>query len=218
MSLDFEQARSYMVNQQVRPWDVLDPRVLDVLGSVRREDFVPARYRRMAFTDMALPLEHGQSMMKPVVEGRQLQALDLRPEDDLLEIGTGTGFLSACLAQLARDVVSIDIHADFVERAQARFRATGLTNIRVELADALDFQPQRKFDAVAITGAMAALPVDFLDWLKPGGRLFAVRGHSPVQQAVLFRADAQGRVGEEGLFETDLPYLIGAEPVARFAL
>ncbi len=218
MSLDFEQARSFMVNQQVRPWDVLDPRVLDVLGTVRREDFVPARYRRMAFADMALPLEHGEAMMKPVVEGRLLQALELRPEDEVLEIGTGSGFLTACLAQLARDVVSIDIHADFVKRAQARFHATGLTNIRVELADALDFRPERRFDAVAVTGAVAALPAEFLAWLKPGGRLFAVRGHSPVQQAVLYRGDAQGRVGEEGLFETDLPYLIGAEPVAHFAL
>lgn len=218
MSLDFEQARSFMVNQQVRPWDVLDPRVLDVLGNVRREDYVPARYRRMAFADMALPLEHGELMMRPVVEGRLLQALELRPEDEVLEIGTGSGFLTACLAQLARDVVSIDIHSDFVERAQARFRSTGLSNIRVELADALNFRPQRRFDAVAVTGAVAALPVEFLSWLKPGGRLFAVHGHSPVQQAVLHRSDAHGRVGEEGLFETDLPYLIGTEPVAHFAL
>ncbi|MCX7556036.1 protein-L-isoaspartate O-methyltransferase [Xanthomonadaceae bacterium JHOS43] len=218
MSLDFEQARSFMVNQQVRPWDVIDPRVLEALGSVRREDFVPARYRRMAFTDMALPLEHGETMMKPVIEGRLLQALELRPEDEVLEIGTGSGFLTACLAQLARDVVSIDIHADFVERARTRLETTGLTNIRVELADALNFHPDRRFDAVAVTGAVAALPAEFLAWLKPGGRLFAVRGHSPVQQAVLYRTDAHGRVGEEGLFETDLPYLIGAEPVAQFAL
>ena len=217
MSLDFEQARSSMVNQQVRPWDVLDPRVLDVLSSIKREDFVPARYRRMAFADMALQLEHAQVMMKPVLEGRLLQALELAPEDEVLEIGTGSGFLTACLSRLARDVVSIDIHADFVERAQARFKATGLTNIRVQLADALACQPGRRFDAVAVTGAVAALPVDWLSWIKPGGRLFVVHGHSPVQQAVLFR-DAQGKVGEEGLFETDLPYLIGAEPAERFSL
>lgn len=218
MSLDFDQARFLMVNQQVRTWDVLDPQVLDVLGVIKREDFVPPRYRRMAFADMALPLEHGQVMMKPVVEGRMLQALDLAPEDDVLEIGTGSGFIAACLAKLARDVVSIDIHADFVERALIRTKALGIANLRIEAADALQYQPDRRFDAIAVTAAMAEVPASFQSWLKPGGRLFAVRGHSPVQQAVLLRAGADGLIGAEGLFETDLPYLIGAEPVAQFAL
>ncbi len=218
MSLDFEQARFFMVNQQIRPWDVLDPRVLDVLNLIKREDFVPPRYRRMAFADMALPLEHGQSMMKPAVEGRLLQALDLAPEDEVLEIGTGSGFLSACLATLARDVVSIDIHADFVERAQARTKALGIANLRLEVADALQYQPERRFDAIAVTAAVAVIPANFHSWLKPGGRMFVVHGHSPVQQAVLLRADSDDRISEEGLFETDLPYLIGTEPVTRFAL
>lgn len=214
MSLDFELARTSMVQQQVRPGDVLDPRVLDVLGVIKREDFVPPRYRRMAFADMALPLEHGEVTMKPVVEGRMLQALELAPADEVLEIGTGSGFITACLAQLARDVVSIDIHAVFVERAQSM----GIGNLRVAVADALQYRPERRFDAIAVTGAVAAVPANFLSWLKPNGRLFVVRGHSPVQQAVLLRADAEGRIGEAGLFETDLPYLVGAEPMARFAL
>ena len=196
-AFNFELARHNMIEQQIRPWDVLDQRVLDTLARLPREDFVPDRYRSLAFGDLAIPLGQGEFMLKPNIEARILQALALQPTDCVLEIGTGGGYLTACLAQLARDVVSIDIHADFVERAQARFRATGLTNIRVELADALDFQPQRKFDAVAITGAMAALPVDFLDWLKPGGRLFAVRGHSPVQQAVLFEHMCQAASGVE---------------------
>lgn len=218
MSLDFEQARHFMVNHQVRPWDVLDPRVLDAMSAVCREDYVPSRYRRMAFVDLALPLEHGEFMLKPVLEGRLLQALELAPEDEVLEVGTGSGYLAACLATLARDVVSIDIHADFVERASARFAATGLTNIRVEQADALAFRPDRRFDAVLIGGAVAALPQDFLSWLKPDGRLIAVQGHSPVQQAVLHRRTAQGHIVEEDLFETDVPYLIGAEPSPRFVL
>ena len=218
MSLDFEQARFFMVNQQIRTWDVLDSQVLDVLGLIKREDFVLPRYRRMAFADMALPLEHGQSMMKPAVEGRLLQALDLAPEDEVLEIGTGSGFLSACLAKLTRDVVSIDIHADFVERAQARTKALGIANLRLEVANAMQYQPERRFDAIAVTAAVGEIPSNFHAWLKPGGRMFVVHGHSPVQQAVLLRADADGRISEEGLFETDLPYLIGAEPVARFAL
>lgn len=218
MSLDFNHARVLMVNHQVRPWDVLDPRVLDAMGAILREDFVPTRYRRMAFADLALPLEHGESMLKPVIEGRLLQALELAPEDEVLEVGTGSGYLTACLATLARDVVSIDRHADFVERARARFGATGLTNIRVEQADALSYSPGRRFDAVAVGGAVAALPQVFLSWLKPGGRLFVVQGQAPAQQAMLYRSNAQGQVAEEGLFETELPYLVGAQPAPRFAL
>jgi len=218
MSLDFQLARQLMVNQQVRSWDVLDPRVLDVLGRIQREDFVPPGYRRVAFADLALPLEHGESMLKPVVEGRLLQALELAPEDEVLEVGTGTGYLTACLAALARNVVSIDRHGDFVERARARLAATGLANIRVEQADALGFVPARQFDAVAIGGAVAELPQAFLSWLKPGGRLFVVQGLEPVQQATLYRRDAQGHLVEEGLFETEVPYLVGAQPVARFTL
>ncbi len=218
MSLDFSHARELMVNHQVRPWDVLDPRVLDAMGTILREDFVPTRYRRMAFADLALPLEHGESMLKPVIEGRLLQALELAPEDEVLEVGTGSGYLTACLATLARDVVSIDHHADFVERARARFAATGLTNIRVEQADALTYSPGRRFDAVAVSGAVAAVPQVFLPGLKPGGRLFVVQGQAPAQQAVLYRSNAQGQVAEEVLFETELPYLVGAEPAPRFAL
>ncbi|MBB5207931.1 protein-L-isoaspartate O-methyltransferase family protein [Chiayiivirga flava] len=218
MPIDFELARHAMVEQQVRPWEVLDPRVLDTLATLRREDFVPSRHRRLAFTDMALPLEHGESMMKPVVEGRLLQALDISPEDEVLEIGTGSGFLTACLARLARDVHSIDIHADFVERARDRLAATGLANVRVEVADALGFAPGRQFDAVAVTGAVTAVPAAFLAWLKPGGRLFAVRGHAPALEAVLLRHNGGVAMAPESLFETDLPYLRGAAPVERFVL
>jgi protein-L-isoaspartate(D-aspartate) O-methyltransferase len=218
MPIDFELARHAMVEQQVRPWEVLDPRVLGVLASLRREDFVPPRHRRLAFTDMALPLEHGEVMMKPVVEGRLLQALDLSPEDEVLEIGTGSGFLTACLAHLARDVLSIDIHADFVERARGRLAATGLSNVRVEVADAMRFVTERRFDAVAVTGAVATLPPGFLAWLKPGGRLFVVRGHSPAQEAVLLRQSGGTAIAPESLFETDVPYLHGAAPLERFAL
>lgn len=214
MPIDFELARHAMVEQQVRPWEVLDPRVLEVLSTLRREDFVLPRHRRIAYADMALPLEHGEAMMKPVLEGRLLQALDLTPQDEVLEIGTGSGFVTACLARLAREVVSIDIHADFVARARDRLAAAGLTNTRVEMGDALEFAPQRQFDAVAVTGAVVTVPERFLDWLKPNGRLFVVRGHAPAQEAVLLRPGQSA----ESLFETDLPYLRGAAPVERFAL
>ena len=207
-----------MIQKQVRPWDVLDPRVLETLSAVKREDFVAPGYRKLAFADLALPLEHGQSMMKPIVEGRLLQALDLQAHEEVLEVGTGSGFMTACLARLAREVVSIDIHADFVERARTRLASLGMTNARATHADALAFEPGRQFDAVAVTGAVTRVPQAFRDWLRPGGRLFVVRGHAPAMEAVLVTCVDEERWREESLFETDLAYLAGAEPQPRFVL
>ena len=181
MSIDFEQARFAMVEQQIRPWEVLDPRVLDVLGDVKREDFVPPRHRRLAFTDIALPLEHGEVMMKPVVEGRMLQALDLAPEHEVLEIGTGSGFMTACLATLARAVTSIDIHSDFVERARTRLQASGLGNVRVECADLFSYEPGKQFDAIAVTGSVSVVPSHLRDWLRRHGVPERVVQSAPVR-------------------------------------
>ena len=217
MSMNLDQARFAMIEQQVRPWDVLDPRVLDALMAVHREDFVAAEHRQLAFVDLPLPLAHGECMMKPVVEGRLLQALNLEPGDDVLEIGTGSGFVTACLARLARDVVSIDRHADFIAAARQRLDHAGIGNVRLETADALHWQPGRQFDAIAVTAAVATVPETFTQWLKPGGRLFVIRGHSPVQEALrLTRRDDM--LHAESLFETDVPYLHGAEPVPHFIL
>jgi len=218
MTIDFELARFNLVEQQVRPWEVLDPRVLEVLGAVRREDFVQPRHRKLAFSDVSLPLEHGEFMMKPVLEGRMLQALEIGDGDEVLEIGTGSGFITACLARLARAVVSIDIHADFVTRARARLQGLALNNARIEQADALDYRPGKLFDAVCITGAVAQIPDAFISWLRPGGRLFVVHGESPVMEARLVRIDEEGRLHHDSLFETDIPYLLGAEPRPRFVL
>jgi protein-L-isoaspartate(D-aspartate) O-methyltransferase len=217
MSIDFEQARFAMIEQQVRPWEVLDPRVLDAMHAIKREDFVPPRHRKLAFADLVLPLEHGESMMKPNLEGRMLQALDLVPEDSVLEIGTGSGFITACLGHLARAVVSIDIHADFIERARMRFADGAHTNISLRHADLASFEPGCQFDAVCFTGAVTELPPRALSWLRPGGRLFAVRGHAPAQEAVrwLRRGDTFEPLS---LFETELPYLHGFAPTPRFVL
>lgn len=217
MAVDFEQARFAMVEQQVRPWEVLDFRVLDVIGSVKREDFAPPRHRKLAYADLALPLEHGEFMLKPVIEGRLLQALDLSPEQDVLEIGTGSGYVTCCLSHLARAVHSIDVHADFLERARARLQAAGCTNVTLEQADALAFRPGRQFDVVAVGGAVSEPPQGFLDWVRPGGKLFLIRGQSPAQEAVLYTRAEHGWA-IESLFETDVPYLHGAEPVQRFVL
>ncbi len=216
MTMDYDKARELMVEQQVRPWDVLDARVLDALVSIPRDAFVPAAHRALAYADAALPLGHGESMMKPVVEGRTLQSIDVQATEDVLEIGTGSGFLTACLGRLAREVHSIDLHADLADAARARLDAMGLgANVRTDTADAFAWDTERRFDAVVVTGAVADVPARFLRWLRPNGRLFVVRGVAPAMEAVLVRNDVNG-AGIESLFETDLNYLTGAAPVARF--
>ena len=215
MSMNFDQARFAMIEQQVRPWDVLDPRVLEAMTSVRREDFVVDAHRNLAFADLPLPLAHGESMLKPVIEGRLLQALGLEAGEEVLEIGTGSGFVTACLAQLARAVTSIDIHEDFIAATRERLHDAGIGNVRLECADALSWQPGRQFDAIAVTGAVAEIPTAFVEWLRPGGRMFVVRGQSPVQEAV--RATRRGEgLHLESLVETDIPYLRGDAPAPQF--
>jgi protein-L-isoaspartate(D-aspartate) O-methyltransferase len=216
MTLDFAKAREAMVEQQVRPWDVLDARVLDALSRLPRDAYAPAAHRALAYADIELPLAHGESMMKPVVEGRLLQALALGGGEDVLDIGTGSGFMAACLGHLARAVTSIERHADLAVTAQAVLMAQGATNVSVEHADAYAWEPGRQFDAICVGGAVDAVPERFLGWLRPGGRMFIVRGRAPAMEAVLVHADVNGpRI--ESLFETDLAYLAGAAPVPAFA-
>ncbi len=213
--IDYANARELMVEQQVRPWNVLDARVLDVLTTMPREQFVPAQFRNLAYTDTNLPLAHGEAMLKPVIQGRMLQALMLRADEDVLEIGTGTGYLSACLSRLGREVVSLERHPDLADAARARVIALGLANIEVLATDAFAYQTERRFDTVCVTGAVDTIPTAFLKWLKPGGRMFIVRGRSPAMEALLLHNDVNGsRI--ESLFETDLPYLAGAAPVPVF--
>ena len=217
MAMNFDQARQNMVENQVRPWEVLDGRVLEVLGRVRREDFVAPAHRQLAFADLCLPIGHDEVMMKPVVEGRVLQALDLKPEDSVLEIGTGSGFLTACLANLAGRVTSVDVHADFTVAAGQRLQAAGIGNVQLVTGEAVNgWQPQESFDALVVTGAVYRIPDRFLGWLKPGGRLLVVRGESPVQHVMLLTHEGSGRYREESLFETDLPYLAHAQPPRQF--
>jgi protein-L-isoaspartate(D-aspartate) O-methyltransferase len=217
-TMDFVKARENMVEQQVRPWDVLDIRVLDVLSQLPREDFVPPAYRALAYADVPLPIGHGQLMLKPVVEGRMLQALAVQPTDEVLEIGTGSGYASACLGRLARDVVSIELVPGLAAEARARLDGLALGgNVRIEVADALQYQPQRQFDLVCVSAAVDTIPRHFLSWLRPGGRMFVVQGLAPAMVASLLHNEAGGpRI--ERLFETELPYLVGAEPTPEFHL
>ena len=216
MTIDYAQFRETMVEQQVRPWDVLDVRVLDVLSRIPREAFVPAPYRTLAYADLPVPIGHGQTMFKPVVEGRLLQSLALTGNEDVLEIGTGSGFISACLGQLARDVTSIEIDPALADGARSRLADIGLDgNVRVAVADALQFEPAGQFDAICVGAAVVRIPDAFLQWLRPGGRLFVVRGRAPAMAAELVR-NTGGSFQAESLFETELPYLTGAQPVPEF--
>ncbi|MDB6162737.1 MAG: protein-L-isoaspartate(D-aspartate) O-methyltransferase [Xanthomonadaceae bacterium] len=215
-TIDYAKVRETMVEQQVRPWDVLDDRVLDVLSAIPRDAFIPAAYRALAYADLPIPIGHGEWMLKPVVEGRMLQSLAIEPTDAVLEVGTGSGFITACLGRLARDVLSLEINADLAQGARTRLAELGMDhNVRIETVDALQYDSSERFDAICISGAVATLPPRFLQWLHPGGRLFVVRGHAPAMAAELVRNTADG-LRTESLFETVIPYLEGAAPTPEF--
>ena len=217
MSMNFEQARSNMVEQQVRPWEVLDPKVLALLEATHREDFVPVRYRKMAFADMAIPLDFEQCMMKPVVEGRLLQALELKDDETVLEIGTGSGFVTACLAQLAKAVVSVDIYEQFTVDATARLNEKGLENVELATGDVMaGWQPEQAHDVVVVTGSVPDVPDHFRGWVNPGGRMFVVTGESPAMEAKLLTKLNATEWREESLFETDLARLVNAGSAPEF--
>lgn len=206
MNIDF--ARQQMIDHQVRAWTVLNAAVLDVLSAVPREAFVPDMYASLAFADMAVPLGHGEFMMTPTVEGRVLQALDLRANDRVLEIGTGSGFLAACLAKLSGSVTSVDIHGDFVRDAARKLADAGIDNVKLQVMDATLELPGDRFDAIAVTGSIETFDRRFVNALRPGGRLFVVVGSPPVMEARLVRRTGESDCSSETLFETSLAPLV----------
>ncbi len=219
MSTATRQAHSNMVNNQIRGWDVVDVRVLDTLAAMPREAFVPPEWRAMAFADVAIPLGHGETMMKPVIEGRMLQALQLLPADQVLEIGTGSGFITACLAHLAGHVTSIELRDEFVRRASGVLASQALSNITLHTADAVTaWQPDRHFDAIVVTGAVAEIPTRWQDWLSPEGRMFVIHGRQPILCASLLRNSPSGQMSRESLFDTNLPYLNNAGPETDYTV
>jgi len=215
MNIDF--ARQQMVQQQVRAWDVLDANILDVLTSVPREQFVPPGFEALAFADTEIPLQHGQSMMTPTVEGRLLQALALSKSDDVLEVGTGSGFLSACLARLANSVTSIDIYADFVKNAAANLEGAGIDDVDLLQMDAMQELPARLFDAIAVTGSIQDFDPRFVMSLKPDGRLFVIVGNAPVMDARIVHRFADNDWRTESLFETEVAPLVNAVGPPQFS-
>ncbi|RRQ21605.1 protein-L-isoaspartate O-methyltransferase family protein [Thiohalobacter thiocyanaticus] len=217
-TVDFERARYNMIEQQIRPWEVLDQRVLDVLMQTPREDFVPPQYRStLAFSDISLPLEHGQVMLPPKLEGRLLQSLAIRPTDRILEVGTGSGYLTACLARLGREVLSLDLYADFKYAAERKLEQHGITNVELRTDDAASgWGAEQSFDAIAVTGSLPLLHRGFHNALAVGGRLFVIVGKPPVMEAMLITRVAADQWAAESLFDTSAPPLENAPRIENF--
>jgi protein-L-isoaspartate(D-aspartate) O-methyltransferase len=211
-------AREQMTYQQVRAWSALPPEALAVFDRLPRELFVPAAWQRLAYADLPVPLGHGQHMLRPSVVGRIVQAAGLRAGDSVLEIGTGSGYVSACLALLGAKVQSLEIYADIAQQARKNLRAAGLGDVQVEEADAFalpDTGP--RYDVITLTGSMPVYDPRFEALLRPGGRLFAVVGHEPVMEARLVTLDAQGKRAVHSLFETATDPLLHAPDPAVFS-
>jgi protein-L-isoaspartate(D-aspartate) O-methyltransferase len=209
-------ARQQMVDQQIRTWEVLDPRVLDTLSAVPREAFVPPEYRELAFADAPIPIGFGQSMLAPKLQGRLLQALGVTATDSVLEVGSGTGYLSAALSLLAASTYSIDIHAGLIALAEVNLRAVPQAQVRFEIRDAFSAAPLGEYDVIAVTGSLPVYDTRFERCLRVGGRLFAVVGVAPVMDALLVRRVDSNEWIRESLFETVVEPLINAAAAPRF--
>jgi len=211
MNKDF--ARQQMIEQQVRAWDVLDSVVLAGLKEVQRELFVPTEFEALAFADTEIPIGHGEKMMTPTIEGRVLQALGLNGSEKVLEIGTGSGFLTACLAKLSSHVTSIDIYDDFIELAQRRLADCNINNTDIFNMDGTLELPEGPFDAIAVTGSIQSFDSRLVDALSPGGKLFVVVGDAPAMAAMQVIRTGNNEWQSDTLFETNLsPLVNGALP------
>jgi protein-L-isoaspartate(D-aspartate) O-methyltransferase len=213
---DVQFARRQMIEQQVRAWEVLDLNVLDALQQVPREEFVPAPYRDLAFADTEVPIAHGQSMLAPKVEGRILQALEIRPADHALEVGTGTGFFAACIGRLARSVRTIDLFPEFVAGARATLHRTGAHNVVAETFDAMQLTERDAYDVIALTASLPVYDARFEHALKVGGRLFVAVGTGPMLDARRIIRTGTSEWLRESLFETGMTPLIHAPEPPRF--
>jgi protein-L-isoaspartate(D-aspartate) O-methyltransferase len=203
-------AREQMIEQQVRAWDVLEARVLDVMRQVPRALFVPQGQRYRAYADVEVPLAHGQHMLRPSVAGRLLQALLPQPGEAVLQIGAGSGFVTACLRALAAQVRSLEIFPDLAEAARRNLAALGMRDVEVLDADALNFDSGARYDAIAVTASLSLYDARFERMLTPGGRLFVVVGEAPVMDARLVRRTAEDAWSVESLFETVIDPLVNA--------
>ncbi len=201
--MNIEQARHNMIEQQIRPWDVLDLKVLELLMRCPREEFVEAAHRNLAFVDMELPIGHGASMMFPRVEARMLQALQVQPGDRVLEVGTGSGYVTYMLARLASQVTSVEINEELAQTAEKRLADHGVDNVEVKVGDAANgWSQDQPYDVIAITGSLPSLPESFKQELQVGGRLFAVIGDGPVMVGKLITRLNANEWKEQDLFDS----------------
>lgn len=219
---DFEKARFLMVEQQIRTWEVLDQSVLNLLLTVKREDFVPAAYRSLAFVDMEIPLGHGQYMMTPKMEARIVQEVAPTANERVLEIGTGSGYLTALLAKRAANVTSIEYFDEFSSAAADRLATAGINNVQLKIGDAAESAAgvvgiHERYDVIVLSGSVPVLPPQFLDCLNLNGRLFAVIGDAPVMRATLMTKTAETSFSTTDLFETVVAPLINAKQPSRFS-
>jgi protein-L-isoaspartate(D-aspartate) O-methyltransferase len=216
--MNVEQARINMIEHQIRPWEVLDQEVLDLLYAVKREDFVPAAYRMLAFSDLEIPIGQGESMWPPKLEGRVLQALAVKNTDTVLEIGTGSGYFTALLARRAQHVYSVEIRPELKASGEANLRRAGVANATVELGDAArGWTKHAPYDIIVLTGSTPELPQALLQQMKPGARLFAVVGSPPVMAARLVSCTGEGVYSSIDLLETQIAPLTNALAGARFS-
>lgn len=216
---NIEKARFNMLQQQIRPWSrsIPDDSILKLMSDIPREDFVPAQYRNLAFSDCETPIGFNQVMMNPKIEAGLLQALNVKANETVLEIGTGSGYLTALLASLARHVVTVEIIPELKEQAETRFKTHGIVNISCECGDAAEGWPQNgPFDVIVVTGSMPGMPHELRESLTIGGRLFAVVGDGPAMSALLISCTGKNQFTHRSLFETELAPLSNVAQPDRF--
>jgi protein-L-isoaspartate(D-aspartate) O-methyltransferase len=215
--MNVEQARFNMIEQQIRPWDVLDTSVLALLSAVRREDFIPAEHKAQAFMDLDIPLGNGRALLAPRVEARLVQDLNLSKRDTVLHIGAATGYVTALLAHKARRVIGLESDPKLAAEARANLRSAAVNNAEIVEADGTaGFAAQAPFDAILLTGSVAQVPQNLLDQLKTDGRLLAIVGQDPVMQATLFTRVSDTQFSSQALFDTIAPRLAGFTEPSRF--
>ena len=214
--MNIEAAREQMIEQQVRAWDVLDERVLEAMRQVHRDEFTPDRYRSVAFADSPIPLPQGQWMLPAKVHGRILQALSVQPHELALEIGAGSGYLTACLARLASRVRSLEIFPELADRARALLLGAAVNNAAVEVGDGMRLEEQSTYDVIAVTGSLPLYDERFQQALRPGGRLFVVVGQAPVMEAWKVTRIGEREWQRESLFETVVDPLVNAPRPSPF--
>jgi len=216
--MNIEQARFNMIEQQIRPWEVLDPQVLDLLFVIKREDFVPAAYRNLAFADMEIPLGSGQAMLAPKIEAKLLQELAIKKADKVLEIGTGSGYMAALLAARADHVVSVESRPELAETAKQNLARAGVANVTIETGNGINgWSARGPYDAIVVSGSLPTVPAALLKQLRVGGRLALIVGEAPVMEAQLITCVADGVYNTVNLFETVIPPLDGAAVPASFS-